>query len=258
MHSRLAGSSAHTGTAIRSGTRLQSSTTSSGTDYRFRRTSCFPDGRPTRALGGHWAPSLRRGGVMRRLILATLISLISTPAFCVGSVECFSLFGKVDCFTSVNFKDQEVATLAAHTQCVSANSGMLCTGPIVSRNFQNDCAAVFVNSENRLFFASSSLATGAIGQALGLCVNSSSGSGFSCRRLALACDGTGVPLPVSAHTQGAPQQEESKFQMSAFSIGKFDMLGSGISFGVGLVIVLLIFAQRARGLFHFKLAAQCR
>src|SRR5579862_7826990 len=62
MHSRLAGSSARTGTAIRSGIRLRSSTTSSGTDSRSRRTSCFPDGRPTRALGGHWAPSTYRWG----------------------------------------------------------------------------------------------------------------------------------------------------------------------------------------------------
>jgi hypothetical protein len=127
---------------------------------------------------------------MRRIILAAFISLISMPAFSLGSVECFSLFGKVDCFTAVNFPDREAATLAAHAQCVNANSGVLCTGPIVSRNFQNLCASVFTDAENTPFVAFNRVAANATTQAAVLCTQSPN-PGF-CRQVAFACDSNAI------------------------------------------------------------------
>jgi len=193
---------------------------------------------------------------MQSLIFAAVFSLIPFYAFADGTVECFSIRGFVECYTAVNMADFNASTTAVIDQCSNAHSRSDCSPSTLAHNFRNLCAVVMVNNANsdkRLFLGLKVQASNAIADALSQCVNSSSGNGFNCPRLAMACDGTAVALDAPAKvpatslspsiSKDAPQHQSWWSLINLTIIGSG--IGTGIGIGIGLILVLLIYAARA-------------
>jgi hypothetical protein len=142
---------------------------------------------------------------MGRVLLAVAISLIATNAFCYGIITCQAISTGIDCITVADYPTYADAALAAYKVCTnrypSADEEM-CRRRIIYRDFQNQCVAVYTNAQNQPSFAMENAAANAVANALAQCINSSAG-GFTCRRAALACDGTGIPLASPAPAPAA-------------------------------------------------------
>jgi hypothetical protein len=149
---------------------------------------------------------------MRRIILATVITFITTHAFAYGTVLCHSIATGIDCVTVENALRASDSAIAANQACkarypTAGEDFCNISSSVIWQHFQNACVAVFTNSQRQPFLAVEQTALNATATALTRCVSSSRQAGVDCTRAALACDGNGIPLisPAPATTaQPAP------------------------------------------------------
>jgi hypothetical protein len=207
---------------------------------------------------------------MRRIILATVVTFITTHAFAYGTVLCHSLATDIDCVTVENALRASDSAIAANQACkarypTAGEDFCNISSSVIWQHFQNACVAVFTNSQQKPFLAVEQAALNAIATALTRCISSSREErrGSDCKRVALACDGNGIPLissapapAVAAVAKPAPiaiETTSSQPSPSFHTIAQYqfsDLLDltavrSGISFGIGIIIALLAFAKRA-------------
>lgn len=142
---------------------------------------------------------------MRRIIFAIAITLIATDAFAYGTVICHSLATGIDCVAVENAPRASDAAIAANQACqtrhpTAAEDFCNISRSVLWQPFQNACVAVFTNSQRQTFLAVEQAAFNAIATAFTRCMNSSSEErrGLDCTRVALACDGNGIPLASAA------------------------------------------------------------
>jgi len=150
---------------------------------------------------------------MRRVIFVICITLLSTEAFSYGNVHCVKApTGEITCFTKVNlpqFTDAESATTDDCRARYPNGEFTTCNHPIVDHDFRNLCVAVHVDPQQQTYFAIEQKASDAVVRSLANCINEQH-QGFSCTRLAVACDGEGVPLTANSSdplAAPAPQEE---------------------------------------------------
>jgi hypothetical protein len=217
---------------------------------------------------------------MRCVVLAVVTALFTTNALAYSSLVCYPTSSGVDCIVSPSFPLFTDSEMAAHKECVTRyhdENNTFCPHPVFARDFQDGCIAVYTDPQQKPFFAFDTRAQAAIGQAIANCANSQH-QGFSCKRVALACDGSGEPLPASqTATQNhnspdvprvaspSPQQPQKaatpppsdnqpnpfdflsdpRFYRALLVAKLLNSVQTGLGIGLGILIVILAYAKRA-------------
>lgn len=172
---------------------------------------------------------------MRVIIFSIILFAAATfQAHAAGAIFCRETDDTLTCFASVNKQNDDAANDAGQA-CLAGSGGADCFMPNV-QTFTNRCAAVAAKNNSHpsttYIYAEAATKDGAMATALSRC-NRAYGA---CSTVILACDGAAAfaaPEPIVAPHVGP------------VGLFNFEAIRSGISFGIGIIIALLIYAKRA-------------
>ena len=158
--------------------------------------------------------------------LIILFALFSQDAFALQAVICGNdTNGRITgCYAHSDPHDETKAVLGARDECFSHHpDGCIRVGPTTA----NQCLAVAISPENKnAFWGNANEAQDAQGTALQRCLLAAN----TCHIFSTFCE-TPSALPAMTPT--------------ILHFFDFGALGTGLSFGIGLIIALLIYAKRA-------------
>ena len=181
---------------------------------------------------------------MIRVLLAFAYVLIPTSAFSFGAISCNRVAGRVVCAVTTNFPTANTAEFAALDKCsVTVHAG--CTYPAA---FSNTCRAAYytLNASQTFDFRSAATAPEAKAAAEQDCLNRD--PTHSCRPALWGCDGTADPHPspneVAIYDSASFLNIIRDARPSAYLLN-LGAIGAGISFGIGVIIALLIYAKHS-------------
>jgi general stress protein CsbA len=183
-------------------------------------------------------PHLLLGGAMSRFLLCLIFLLIPHSAFSFGAVACGGPNGEIQCFATANYSYEADAAREASAACLK-HLGAECRSLVP---FHNECAAVALFSD-RSPVLTSSTRLGAQHAAEAGCYPL---NGESCRIALIACDSANDPL---ARINQLVTTEDPTWTIRGLLRGLFAFfdlgaVGTGISFGLGIILALLIYAAR--------------
>jgi hypothetical protein len=163
--------------------------------------------------------------------------LVPASAFGAGAISCEISGNRIVCAGAANFPSPAFAFKAAMDACLR-NLGRPCRLPWL---FSNTCQVVYASPNT--FYSENSPTRDEGENPRQACLNNPEGA-RPCLRAMVLCDGTAsrdpTPNRVVLFSYPPPSRSQN------FALFSFGAVGTGISFGIGLVIVLLIYASRAR------------
>lgn len=187
---------------------------------------------------------------MRRFLLCLVIVCFPYSASAFQSAICAGPANDYQCFAASNYPAQQDATRAVFDACrryFGGRATLYCAGLTIITN-SNLCLAFGARELGHIFDGVGSTMREASASALDSCVGPYKNEG--CRVIFATCDGTAdsnsdkkpiiratVPLPSSSYFPDIKSVFSDLVNMGAF--------GTGISFGIGIIIALLIYAKRA-------------
>jgi hypothetical protein len=185
---------------------------------------------------------------MRRPFLAILLFLsLTTHAYAFGSTACgINQLGKLSCVSSINNATGDIAAHNAIGGCNNAHY-QHCTVTDSPSAFQNTCKSIAQPlGSTQWASATADTAADASSSAIGLCFNLYK---QECRAVLTSCDTESLPLvtpPTAPDTpQHSPATSVLMFILSQLSnLLNMGAIGTGVSFGIGVIIALLIYAKR--------------
>jgi hypothetical protein len=181
---------------------------------------------------------------MIRVLLAFAYVLIPTSAFSFGAISCDRVADRVVCAVTVNFPNANIAQFTALDKCsVKAHAG--CIFPPA---FSDTCNAAYytLNAPQTFYFQSAATASEAKAATERQCMNLD--PTHSCRPAVWGCDGTADPH--ASPNQVAIYDSASFLNIIRDAQPSTNLLnpgaiGAGISFGIGVIIALLIYAKHS-------------
>jgi hypothetical protein len=181
---------------------------------------------------------------MIRVLLAVAYVLIPTSAFSFGAISCHRVADRVFCAVTVNFPTANAAEFAALDKC-SVNIHAGCIYPAA---FSDTCQAAYytLNAPHTFYLQSAVTASGAKAATEQDCMIHD--PTHSCRPAVWGCDGTADPHPspneIAVYDSASFLNNIRDARPSANFLN-LGAIGAGISFGIGLILCLLIYACRA-------------
>jgi hypothetical protein len=180
---------------------------------------------------------------MRRLLLSAIFILIPHAAFSFGALSCGGPIGNVQCFATYNYDSQPEASTDSSNACAEHFGVNYCIHNPTFQ-FSNSCYAVAL-SPVEYNAVNESTPTGARKAAQDMC--DMPGMSHPCRVALMVCDGENAPAVTQSLVSTVPALPTLAFpdflKPATFHFD-FGAVGSGISFGFGLILALLIYAKR--------------
>lgn len=181
---------------------------------------------------------------MARLLFSLLLLFsLPTSAFSFGAISCGRVADHVVCAITVNFPNANIATYTALRNCTD-KAGTGCSFP---PSFSDTCNAAYytLNSSQTFYFRSAATASDAKALTEQECM--SYDATRSCHAAVWGCDGTADPHPSAnelAIYDSASFLNIVRDPRPFASLLNLGAVGTGISFGIGVIIALIVYAMR--------------
>jgi hypothetical protein len=189
-----------------------------------------------------------RGGRLASFLFLLLTLFLPTEVFGFGAIACNNNPMGVRCSAAANFPTPQSAIEAAVKSC-ETSFGRTC--PQVSPAFSNTCLAAAVCTNYKAVFAEGDTRDQANSSAA---VLGARDTGLSCHIQHSDCDGTAREnnlqtrqdtIVVQPPAMPPPKGNVGYLLHLMPTLSNLSALWTGLFFGVGLVIVLLVYAKRA-------------
>jgi hypothetical protein len=174
---------------------------------------------------------------MRRLLFMAFFLFAPETAFSSGAITCGGPLASVQCVATSNFSDSE-ATSTASGVCVQ-RFGQPCK-PIW--RFIDSCDSVAVSVSN-IYVQNAGNAIEAAHESEEVCTRYS--AGHPCKVVLTVCDGNNDPNPVQNRITFSTTPASVLDYQAPLNFLDIKAIRTGLSFGIGIVLALLIYAKRA-------------